>query len=72
MPQFRLFLYRWGLLTAKARIARNHKVPVVDGLLAATAQHHDLILVTRNVDDVAPTGVQLFSPWAERRGEDHL
>jgi predicted nucleic acid-binding protein len=54
---------RWGLLTAKARIERNHKLPVVNGLLAATAQHHDLILVTRNVDDVAPTGVQLFNPW---------
>lgn len=54
---------RWGLLTAKARIERNHKLPVVDGLLAATAQHHDLILVTRNVDDVAPTGVQLFNLW---------
>jgi toxin FitB len=54
---------RWGLLTAKARIERNHKLPVVDGLLAATAQHHDLILVTRNIDDVAPTGVQLLNPW---------
>ena len=54
---------RWGLLTAKARIVRNHKLPVVDGLLAATAQHHDLILVTRNVEDVAQTGVQLFNPW---------
>jgi len=42
---------------------RNHKLLVVDGLLAATAHHHDLILVTRNVDDVAPTGVQLFNPW---------
>jgi len=54
---------RWGLLTAKAKTEKNHKLPVVDGLLAATAQHHDLILVTRNVDDVTPTGVQLFDPW---------
>ncbi len=54
---------RWGLLTAKAKTEKNHKLPVVDGLLAATAQHHDLILVTRNVDDVAPTGVQFFNPW---------
>lgn len=55
---------RWGLLTAKARLEQNHQLPVVDGLLAATAQHHDLILVTRNVGDVAPTGVQLFNPWS--------
>ena len=54
---------RWGLLTAKAKTEKNHRLPVVDGLLAATAQHHDLILVTRNLDDVAPTGVQLFNPW---------
>jgi hypothetical protein len=54
---------RWGLLTAKAKTEKNQKLPVVDGLLAATAQHHDLILVTRNVDDVAPTGVPLFNPW---------
>lgn len=54
---------RWGLLTARARIGKNHKLPVIDGLLAATAQHRDLILVTRSIDDVAPTGVQLFNPW---------
>jgi len=54
---------RWGLLMAKAKTQKNHKLPVIDGLLAATAQHHDLILVTRNVDDVAPTGVQWFNPW---------
>ena len=54
---------RWGLLTAKAMTEKNHRLPVVDGLLAATAQRHDLILVTRNVDNVASTGVQLFNPW---------
>jgi hypothetical protein len=54
---------RWGLLAAKAKIQKNYTLSVVDGLLAATAQHHNLILVTRNVDDVAPTGVQLFNPW---------
>jgi len=54
---------RWGLLTAKATTEKNHKLPVIDGLLAATAQHHDLILVTRNVDDVVPPGVQFFNPW---------
>ncbi len=55
---------RWGLLAARAKTANNHILPVVDGLLAATAQHHDLTLVTRNVDDVSPTGVPLFNPWA--------
>lgn len=54
---------RWGLLAARARTAKNVILPVIDGLLAATAQHHDLTLVTRNVEDVAVTGVSIFNPW---------
>ncbi|MGH9203863.1 MAG: PIN domain-containing protein, partial [Vicinamibacterales bacterium] len=38
-------------------------LPVVDGLLAATARVHGLILVTRNVRDVARTGVRLINPF---------
>lgn len=38
-------------------------VPVVDGLLAATALVHDWTLVTRNVTDVASTGVRLLDPF---------
>ena len=40
-------------------------VPVVDGLMAATALLHDWTLVTRNVDDVRPTGVRLLDPFTE-------
>ena len=43
---------RWGALSAIAK-AKGKPVPVIDGLLAATAVHHDLMLVTRNVEDVA-------------------
>lgn len=50
----------WGRLNARRRL------PVVDGLLAATAIVHGLTLVTRNVRDVAPTGVQVFDPFAAR------
>ena len=35
----------------------------VDGLLAATAVIHDMTLVTRNVADVAHTGVNLLNPF---------
>ena len=38
-------------------------VPVIDGLLAATALHHDLVLATRNDGDVIGTGVASFNPW---------
>lgn len=54
---------RWGRLAANAMAAKL-PLPVIDGLLAATAVHHNLTLVTRNVKDVAGTGVPLFNPWA--------
>ncbi len=55
---------RWGLMAGRAP-ARGKAVPVIDGLLAATARHHNLTLVTRNTADVAPTGVAVFNPWEE-------
>jgi predicted nucleic acid-binding protein len=45
--------------------ARGATVPVIDGLLAATAIHHNLTLVTRNTKDMARTGVALFNPWSD-------
>jgi toxin FitB len=38
-------------------------VPVVDGLMTATALVHDWTLVTRNVSDVTSTGVRLLDPF---------
>jgi predicted nucleic acid-binding protein len=54
---------RWGILTALAKATTNHTLPVIDGLLAATAQHHNLTFVTRNTNDVVGTGVPVFNPW---------
>ena len=53
---------RWGMLSAIAA-AKGKPLPVIDGLLAATALHHHLTLVTRNVSDVAGTGVPTLNPW---------
>jgi hypothetical protein len=39
-------------------------LPLVDGLLAATAKVHDLTLVTRNVAHIAATGVSVLDPFA--------
>ena len=36
---------------------------VVEGLIAATAIHHGLTVVTRNTRDFAPTGASLLDPW---------
>jgi predicted nucleic acid-binding protein len=38
-------------------------LPVIDGLLAATAKVRGLTLVTRDVSDIARTGVASFNPW---------
>lgn len=50
---------RWGRIQASA----GRSLPAIDGLLAATALHHDLTLVTRNIKDFAGLGVQLVNPW---------
>jgi predicted nucleic acid-binding protein len=49
----------WGRLNA------GSPLPVVDGLLAATALVHDWTFVTRNGADVERTGVRLLNPFGE-------
>ncbi len=39
---------------------------LVDALIAATADVHHLVVVTRNVRDFAPLGVETLNPFAER------
>ena len=50
---------RWGVIVGLAA----NPIPVIDGLLAATAFEHNLTFVTRNSSDVSATGVPLFNPW---------
>jgi predicted nucleic acid-binding protein len=47
----------WG------RLGIPDPLPVVDGLLAATAKVHGLTLVTRNVIDMRKTGIQVINPF---------
>jgi predicted nucleic acid-binding protein len=54
---------RWGHITGICK-AKGVTVPMIDGLLAATALHYDLIFVTRNVKDVQDTGVDTLNPWS--------
>ena len=53
---------RWGLLTAAARES-GIALPVIDGLLAATALEHNLTLVTRDTGQIPSMGVAVFNPW---------
>jgi len=50
---------RWGRLLAQV----GRPVPVVDSLLAATALHHGLRLVTRNQRDFDYPGLEVINPW---------
>jgi hypothetical protein len=50
---------RWGRLLAAA----GRPVPAVDGLIAATALHHELRLVTRNAADFTFPGLEVVDPW---------
>jgi hypothetical protein len=52
---------RWGRMVAQA----GRPLPAIDSLLAATAAHHDLSLVTRNVKDFTNLGVEVINPWSE-------
>jgi predicted nucleic acid-binding protein len=54
---------RWGILTAAAK-KKGIRLGAIDGLLAATALHFDLTLVSRNVRGFAGTPVVLLDPWA--------
>jgi predicted nucleic acid-binding protein len=53
---------RWGLVTAAAK-AKGKTLSVIDGLLAATALHHNLTVVSRNAADFAIAQVQVLNPW---------
>ena len=53
---------RWGWIMAQARV-KGMTLPVVDGLLAATALRHNLTAVTRNVSDFAVAGLSVINPW---------
>lgn len=58
LPVDRAVAEEWG------RLAARRTASMADTLMAATALVHGLILVTRNVNDVAWTGVPWLNPFA--------
>lgn len=52
----------WGKITAK-RDLEGLPLSPSDGLIAATAIHYNLTLVTRNEKDFKKLGVKVVNPW---------
>lgn len=55
---------RWGKLSGENK-QRGVVIPVIDGLIAATALVHNFTVVTENINDFIETGAQLYNPWID-------
>ena len=53
---------RWAALVVELK-RKGEAVPLLDGMIAATALQHDLTIATRNVRDFQKTGVKTFNPF---------
>jgi len=52
----------WGAMAAEAQL-KGIALPIIDGLIAATAKHHDLTIVTRNEKDFRMWAIPVTNPW---------
>ena len=52
----------WGVMAGQAQL-KGITLAIIDGLVAATAIHHKLDIVTRNVRDFSVWGVSVVNPW---------
>ena len=55
-------LRRWGQLVGALEL-KGRSLPVIDSLIAATALEHDLVIVTQNTADFAPTKAGVLDIW---------
>jgi len=55
----------WGNIVAKTE-KEGKPIPLMDSLIAATGFTYELVVVTRNINDMKNSGVTLFNPWEEK------
>ena len=53
---------RWAALVVELK-RKGETVPLLDGMIAATALQHKLIVATRNTRDFQKTGVKTLNPF---------
>lgn len=53
----------WGTINGDARARGAGPLSVIDSLIAATAIHHQLTVVTRNTRHFLETGATVFDPF---------
>lgn len=57
-------MFKWRLLVEEGRKVR-HTFSQPDLIIAATALHHGLTVVSRNKHDYERAGVAVFNPWVD-------
>jgi predicted nucleic acid-binding protein len=53
----------WGRVMARGQAA-GRPIGTMDAFIAATAERHDLTLITRNVSDFEALGTKIVNPWS--------
>ena len=53
---------RWARLVVDLK-RKGETMPLLDGMIAATALHHDLAIATRNTRDFRKAGVETLNPF---------
>jgi len=52
----------WGQIQGRAE-KKGRPMPAIDGLIAATGLAFRMIVLSRNISDMQPSGVALLDPW---------
>lgn len=63
LQEFRLVDVSFSVMELSVELRRKKKMKLPDAVIAASAVHHDLILVTRNHKDFKGTAVKALNPF---------
>jgi toxin FitB len=62
LPVNRSITNRWAVISAQLQ-REGRQIASIDGLIAATAVEHGLMVVSRDVDDFDGFQVPVLNPW---------